>query len=356
MSGPARIAIIGTGWWSTYAHIPKLQQNPDAELVAICDRDPEKLATAAAAYGIEQTYTDHLRMLHEQRPDGVIVATPHATHYALARDCLEHGAHLLIEKPMTLYAADARDLLRRASTHDRQIMVGYTNHFHPHAQRARDIMRSGILGKPQFVVCTMVSRIVEFLQGEQPAFRASLFPVHGPGTVYTSPELTGGGQGHLQLTHIIGLLMWVTGLRARRVGATMRKHGLPLDLIDAMTVEFEDDAIGMIGGSGNAYVGRLAIEVHCERGGLVFDMGEGTLVVRGADGTNEHYPRPETPYDSSGSTSKHLVDIIRNGVPNEASGEVGWRTVEILDAAYRSAAQGGTPVEVAALYGATNDE
>ena len=59
----ARIAIIGAGWWATTAHMPAIQANPQATLVAICDRDEEKLAAAATAYGVTKSYTDLETML-----------------------------------------------------------------------------------------------------------------------------------------------------------------------------------------------------------------------------------------------------------------------------------------------------
>ena len=349
MTARARIAIIGTGWWSTFAHIPALQANPAAELVALCDRDEEKLRRAAEVYGVERTYTSHLEMIAEERPDGIIIATPHATHFELARDCLRHSLHVLIEKPMTLYATHARELVETARSNGREIIIGYTSNYHPHALRAREIMQSGVLGRPQFVVCTMVSQVIDFLRGDKPAL-PTLFPVHGPGAVYTQPSLSGGGQGHLQLTHVIGLLLFVTGLRARRVFALMNNHGLALDLVDAMTVEFEGGVLGTVGGSGNAFEGRLSVEVHCERGSLVLDLAGNRLSVRGADGTNEEHGVPLARADVQATTSQNLVDVILGQAVNGAPGEVGWRTVELLDAAYRSAKQDGAPIMVASLY------
>ena len=111
MVARARIAVIGTGWWATYTHIPAVQASADAELVAICDRDPVRLAAAADAYAVTQRHTGFRVMLDQETLDGVIIATPHATHYAIARDCLDHGLHVLIEKPMTLHATEARDLV-----------------------------------------------------------------------------------------------------------------------------------------------------------------------------------------------------------------------------------------------------
>ena len=114
MNQKARIAVIGTGWWATYTHIPGLQANDNAELVAICDSDPQRLDAAAEAYHIEKCYRDVAPMLAQENLDGAVIATNHASHYPLAKRCLEAGLHLMIEKPMTLDASEARALLELA--------------------------------------------------------------------------------------------------------------------------------------------------------------------------------------------------------------------------------------------------
>src|SRR5437870_2539444 len=100
MPSKARIAVIGSGWWATQAHIPGLLVNPDATLVALCDADPARLQAAASAYGIELTYQDYQLMLEQEQLDAVVIATPHATHYQIACDALAHDLHVLVEKPM----------------------------------------------------------------------------------------------------------------------------------------------------------------------------------------------------------------------------------------------------------------
>jgi hypothetical protein len=98
MTAKARLAVIGTGWCATYAHIPGLQAHPRAELVALCDSNPKKLQAAASAYGVQRVYASASAMLDQEALDGVVIATPHATHAALAQDCLSRGLHVLLEK------------------------------------------------------------------------------------------------------------------------------------------------------------------------------------------------------------------------------------------------------------------
>src|SRR5213083_331863 len=125
MTDKARVAVIGTGWWSTYTHIPALQADPRAELVAVCDSNPDKLRAAAQAYRIERLYSDVGAMLDQQALDGVVIATPHATHAAVAEACLARGLHVLVEKPMTLHASEAQALVALAQAQKRELILGY---------------------------------------------------------------------------------------------------------------------------------------------------------------------------------------------------------------------------------------
>lgn len=355
MTERARIAVIGTGWWSTYTHIPGLLDNPDANLVAVCDRNPEKLDAAAESYQIARTYTDVASLLQNEKLDGAVVATYHVSHYENVRDCLDAGLHVMVEKPMTLYARDAKALVDLAQQQTRELIVGYPYNYTPHALRVREILSSGVLGTIQFVSCTFNSNVSTLFRGNDGSEEhANLYPVHGPGDVYAQPKLSGGGHGHLQMTHPLGLLFFVSGLRAKSVHARMSNHGLPVDLVDAMTVEFENGALGAIGGTGNIGGGRSIFDVlfYCERGNVRMDMNAHTVTIRGQDiadedlgpalDDRERYRRFDT--------ANNLVDLVLGKGANGSPGEVGWRVVELLDAAYRSAQKNGEGIDLAALY------
>lgn len=352
MPGKARIAVIGTGWWSTYTHIPGLQANEGAELVALCDSNAQKLRAAAEAYHITKTYADYTELLQQEALDGAIVATNHVSHYEIVRCCLEHGLHVMVEKPMTLLAWHARELAELARARKLELIVGYPNNFTAHALRAREVLASGALGPIQFVIGYYNSTHVHFMRGDDGAGRSSPYPVHGPGAAYSRPELSGGGQGQTQITHLGGLLFFVTGLRAARVTGLMANFGLPLDLVNSMAVAFEGGALGMVGGTGNSGEGgRNNLLVYCERGHVEMNMFAGTMSIRGKEIAPEDYQplQGKTGYDRF-STTNNLVDVILGRAPNGAPGEIGWRVVELLDAAYRSAERNGQPVDVVDLY------
>lgn len=348
----ARVAVIGTGWWSTYTHIPSLLANPDAELVALCDPDAEKLRAATERYGIARTYTSVDDLLEREALDGAVVAVNHTAHYPVARACLETGLPILLEKPMVLTAAHAHDLVDLAEERGVELIVGYPWHYTRTAERAREVVQSGALGPIQFVSSRFASMVVEFYRGNPEAYRPVFqYPVTGPTQrTYSDPRLAGGGQGHLQVTHSAGLLFWVTGLRVARVSAYMARFDLPVDLVDAISLRFEGGPVGTVGSTGNMGVGqgdRHDLEVYCASGALWLDMTAGTLTIRRHDGEAETLgPLPPDDRYPRFATSKNLVDVILGRDVNRSPGAIAACCVELLDAAYRSAERDGVPVNI----------
>jgi len=354
----ARVAVIGTGWWSTTAHLPALLQNPEAELVALCDRSSEAVERANAAYGPVKTYTDCQAMLAAEDLEGAIVATNHNSHYELVKQCLEAGLHVLVEKPMVLHAAEAHEVTALAQAKGRELIVGYPYHFTENTRRARDILRSGELGAIQFVSCLMSSMVIEFYRGNDKAYQPVFgYKVTGPGRAYADPKLSGGGQGHLQVTHLAGSLFYVTGLKPERVSAFMEKADTAVDVVDAISVRFApangQTAVGVLGSTGNIDVGdagRTEVAVFCEAGHVHLDQGHGTLLVRRHDGGEErHGPLLGPARYPQHATSANLVDVILGKAANGSPATVGTRVVELLEAAYRSADSDGASINVADL-------
>lgn len=343
----ARIGVIGTGWWATDTHIPALLAHPKAEIVALCDSDQARLHAAAMRYEVDHIYTDVAQMLAETALDGVVIASSNASHFAVARACLLAGVHVMLEKPMTLFAADAQALVELSQEQGKALIIGYPFNFAPYAIRAREVIASGELGAVQYVDMIYNSYMTSLFTGRQ----QGNYSVHAPDQ-YTKPALLGGGHGHVQVTHGAGLLFFVTGLRPQRVSALMRNHGLPVDLVDVMTVQFEGGAVGTAGGTGNQKGTICRLIVSCEEGWIEIDAVRGFGAIhRNGGGTEEIHEEQEPQMPLRYYTARNLVDVIVGGAPNGCPPEVGWRAVELLDAAYRSAAQDGSFVEVQALYG-----
>jgi predicted dehydrogenase len=350
MATKARIAVVGTGWWATRTHIPAILSQSDAQLVAVCDSDPQKLAVIRDTFGIAHCYESHEHMLESEELDAVVIATNHGHHYPVARDALNRGLHVMIEKPMTTRAAEARELVQLAQQKARQIIVGYPGSYIANALAVRDVIQSGDIGKVQLVISQYCSNILALLKGE--AFGDAQKAVIPPSKAYSQPALSGGGHGQTQLTHGIGLVFRLLDVHAVKVAAFMKTHGLPLDLVDALTVEYENDAIGNFSGIGNASSPKFHyLQIYGELGRIEMDIAlKEALVFR-------HDRRKDPPRRFADQTVwpaeapvRNLVDIVLGRGENGSPGDIGWRAVEVLDAAYRSARQGGNAVTVKSLY------
>ena len=341
----ARIGVIGAGWWATQHHIPSLKNYPAAELVGICDLKPEKLERAADFYDIRGRYTDHRELL-AQDLDGVVVAVQHAYHYQVARDALDAGASVLVEKPMTLRAEEAWDLVDRAAAGDLHLMVGYTFHFTRHASAAREIIRSGRLGEIQFVSGLFATMVESYLRGRPQDYVDHFkFPVTAPEpSTYSDPAIAGGGQGVLQVTHPMGMVLWATGLHAVEVSGFVENFDLEVDLADAFSYRLSNGGLGVMGSTGGVSTRQTPIQANTYFGsaGIIEqDLTGGTLKVSYHDGATEEFEdlAADELYPQH-APARALVDLINDGGENRAPGALGARVVEFLEAGYRSSAEG----------------
>jgi predicted dehydrogenase len=148
----------------------------------------------------------------------------------------------------------------------------------------------------------------------------------------------------LQVTHSAALLLWLTGLRAREVAAFMDNFDVKVDLCDAIAVHFAGGTVGTLASTGGIPASQsehtlLELRVYGSGGFALIDARAGTCSIHYDDGSIERLE--DVPADRrypQAATSRHLVDLILSGdSTNLSDGEIGARTVELLEAAYRSA-------------------
>jgi len=144
-----RIGAIGAGYWG-----PNLIRNfvelPTTDLIAVADLKTERLDHLKRLYPSIQTtqnYTD----LFQMNLDAVVIATPPATHYQVAKECLEHGLHILVEKPLTLTSADAQALITLAQERNLKLMVGHTFEYNSAVQTLKHLIDSGQIGDIYYI-------------------------------------------------------------------------------------------------------------------------------------------------------------------------------------------------------------
>jgi predicted dehydrogenase len=341
----ARMGVIGAGWWATQFHMPSLKTYEHAELVGIADLKEEKLARAAEFYDIENTYTDHNKLL-ASGVDGVVIAVQHAYHYQVAKDALDAGVNVLVEKPMTLKASEAWDLVERAEKNGLHLMVGYTFQFTRHAKAAQDIVQSGKLGDIQFISGIFASMVESYLRGNPEDYiDVFKYPVTGPdANTYSDPAIAGGGQGMVQVTHPMGMALWVTGRRTVEVSGFVENFDLDVDLADAFSYRLDNGAVGVMGSTGGVRPNQPPIQglvYFGTKGYVQQDLINGRLSVYYHDGTSEVFRdlREDELYPAH-LPSRTFADLINGDGENRAPGELGARVVEFLEAGYQSSSSG----------------
>jgi predicted dehydrogenase len=146
-----RIAIIGCGKIADQ-HVLALRRVTDCEVVAVCDREMLMAQQLAGRFGISKTFSDAQEMLKAISPDIVHITTPPQGHFSLARQCLESGSHVYLEKPFTVTANEAKDLIQLAEGKGLKITAGHNYQFTLEMLDMRKLVAQGFLGgKPVHV-------------------------------------------------------------------------------------------------------------------------------------------------------------------------------------------------------------
>ena len=130
----------------------ELVESPDTDLVGWVDLDTSRVKAAAAELGVTVVAGDALEpMLAEQRPDFVVNVTPPAAHHGVALTALEHGAHVLTEKPMATSMAEAREMIAAADRAGKLLMVSQNRRYMPELAAFRDEVAA--LGPLSSITC-----------------------------------------------------------------------------------------------------------------------------------------------------------------------------------------------------------
>jgi predicted dehydrogenase len=139
------VAVIGYGYWGPNL-VRNFQETEGARLAICCDLSPQRLAQVEAKYPRVVTTTDYTEVLTNDSVDAVAIATPVATHYGFARKALEHGKHVLVEKPIAASVAEAESLVEIAAKRKLTLMVNHTFIYTGAVRKMKEIVNGGDLG------------------------------------------------------------------------------------------------------------------------------------------------------------------------------------------------------------------
>jgi len=151
------IALVGFGYWGPNV-AKNIFNNPNFNLVAICDAKEERLHKAKEIY-IEQTSyeRDYKKLLQRDDIDAIAIATETKNHYKIAKKALKAGKHIYVEKPFTSTIKEAKKLKKLAKKQDLRIHIDHIMIFHPVVRKIKEIIDSGELGELLYIDASRIN-------------------------------------------------------------------------------------------------------------------------------------------------------------------------------------------------------
>jgi predicted dehydrogenase len=142
-----RVALVGCGKIAD-SHAEQIRRIGGALIVGVSDREELMAEQFCERFAVHRRYTNIDALIRDARPDVIHITTPPQSHYALTKTCLERGCHVYVEKPFTVYAWQAEELLELAESNGLKLVVGHDAQFSPAAVRMRALIEAGYLGGP----------------------------------------------------------------------------------------------------------------------------------------------------------------------------------------------------------------
>ncbi len=142
-----KVGIIGCGKVADQ-HAEEIRRIPGCEIAGVCDSEELMAKQMQERFGIMHCFDNPRELLSKARPDIVHITTPPESHFALGKLCLEAGCSVYLEKPFTLYAEEAEDLVSLADQHRVKLTAGHNYQFSHVALEARKLISQGFLGGP----------------------------------------------------------------------------------------------------------------------------------------------------------------------------------------------------------------
>lgn len=315
-----RVGIIGAGGIS-YCHMRSYAADGRAVLVGMADREMGRAERAAQEFG-GRAYADAVQLLEAERPDAVSICTPPVAHREGALECIKRGVHVMCEKPLAYNTAEAREMVAAAKERGVLLLTAFCHRFHEPVMRAKALIAGGRLGRILMYRNRFGGRI----------------PMEG--RWFGQQAAAGGGALLDTAIHSADLFRFLVG-EVVQVSAAADRLAQAVEVEDsgALLLRSAQGAIGVIEASWATPYGVNCIEVYGEQGAAIVDYDHDCLRYR-TDGMQKwRTVRPKGP-DRFALEIRHFLDCVTGAAEPQVSGEDGLRAQAIVEAAYRSAAQG----------------
>jgi predicted dehydrogenase len=350
MDTPIRIAVAGAGAIGQ-AHIGVIQRSPNAVLSAIVDPSPGAAALADKA-GVP-CYASLDELLGRERPDGVVLATPNQLHVPQSLQCIAAGLPILVEKPIATTLEEGERLVAAADQAGAKVLIGHHRAHSPIMAKAREVVRSGQLGK---LVAVM---------GSATFFKADEYFADAPWR-----REPGAGPILLNMIHEVHNLRMLCGeIIAVQAFASNGTRGFAVEDTVAINLRFANGALGTFMLSDTAACARSWEQTSQENKAYPSYGDEDCYVIAGTNGSLsvptmrlKTYPRPEDRSwwkefevgqvgmvrdDPLKHQIEHFIQVIRGAAQPLVSACDGLRNLRVTEA-IAAAAKSGQVVQLAA--------
>lgn len=321
-----KLGVIGYGYWG-----PNIVRNfagqKDCRVVGICDKSPTALARAVGAHpGIHAT-TDPNEILNSPDLDAVAIVTPVSFHYELAKQALENGKHVFVEKPFTATSAQAEELIELAESNNLQIMVDHTFLFTGAVRKIKQLIDEGALGQIYYYDSTRVN--------------LGLFQ-HDVNVLWDLAP------------HDLAIMDHLLGLEPELIVATGGAHVNRLENIAYLTVYFPDNVLAhinvnwlspvkvrttLVGGQKKMLVWNdldPAEKVRVYDKGAELNTQQGVHQALVSYRTGDMFAPKVDEGEALRAETRYFLDCIQSGTRPFNDGQAGLRVVRILEAAEQS--------------------
>lgn len=338
-----RVGVLGAGAWAVTTHLPVIVADPEVELVVVNRRDGDLARSIAERFGATRATTDWREAI-DLGLDAVVVASPPNVHRAQVEAAVASGAHVLCEKPFAIRSTDAWAMTEAARVAGRHLLVAFGWNHMPLMTAAREVMEKRAIGRIEFVSIAINVAVRELLLHGTP-YNSALGGVTPRSETFVDPAVSGGGTAPVTMSHVFGLGLFLSGLDALDVHCRTVDAHPGVDLHDVMSVGFEGGAIGAFTGTAShESVPRVEwhVSIHGDGGQLLLDSNHDEVIFGPARGEAVRVDLPPGAgvYDPRGPI-RELLAVAKGGPPSDASpAEMGARTVELVEAALRSATTG----------------
>lgn len=326
------LGVIGCGYWGSNL-IRNFVEISESKVMAVADLSEERLAYIRSRYPSIRTTKDY-QDFFDMPLDAVVVATPPATHFRIAQDCLQHDLHTFVEKPLTLNSRDAQRLVKLADAKGLILMVGHTFEYNPAVRELKKLIERGELGRIYYIDAVRVNlglfqpdlnvlwdlaphdlSILNYILGRDPiSVRAQ-----GAANIFSDKHdvvyLTLRYRDNI-LAHIH--LSWLDPCKVRRITIVGSKKMVVYDDVETLEkIKIYDKGVEAL-----PYINTFG-EFQCS-------YRYGNVII-----PNIRFVEPLR------VECRHFLDCITNNTEPQSSGKVGLKVVKVLEIAEHSLRNGG---------------